>query len=112
MYMQMSRFRTGSKASLLGPSNSESYSGFSDAGTVNSTVVYASSSGRFLGAAPKGMPPTSTDNRVRTPLVGSAGKSSGWVIAGYSVDYALDWALVVVMGIVLAASEAGVPREG
>jgi hypothetical protein len=45
-------------------------------------------------------------------MVGSAGKSSGWVIAGYSVDYGLDWALVVVMGIVLAASEAGVPREG
>lgn len=56
--------------------------------------------------------PVSTNARVRTPLVAAGGKTAGWQVAGYSVDYALDWALVVVMVIVLAASEAGVPREG
>lgn len=34
------------------------------------------------------------------------------MVAGYSVDYALDWAVVFVLGVILAASEAGVPREG
>jgi hypothetical protein len=57
------------------------------------------------------MLPSASEQRVRTPLVKSS-SSGSWVIAGYSVDYALDWALVVVMGVVLAASEAGVPREG
>lgn len=113
----------GSKASLvsLQGNSSDSTPGFSSSGagppqSTDSTVPYASSSGRFLGAAPtnsssSAMLPTSTEPRTRMPLVG-AGKSSRWVVAGYSVDYALDWALVIVMGIVLAASEAGVPREG
>lgn len=52
----------------------------------------------------------------RTPLVVSTanggGKGSSWQIAGVSIDYALDWALVLVLTIVLAASEAGVPRQG
>jgi len=56
--------------------------------------------------------PVSTNARVRTPLVAAGGKTAGRDAAGHSVDYALDWALVVVMVIVLAASEAGVPREG
>jgi hypothetical protein len=57
------------------------------------------------------MLPSAAEQRVRTPLVKSSGSGS-WVIAGYSVDYALDWMLVVVTGVVLAASEAGIPREG
>lgn len=57
------------------------------------------------------MLPSAAEQRVRTPLVKSSGSGS-WVIAGYSVDYALDWMLVVVTGVVLAAAEAGIPREG
>lgn len=105
----------GSKASLasLGASSDSTRPAVSYAptpadananGSSSSTVVYYADS----------MLPTSTEPRIRTPQVGGAGssKASGWVVAGYSVDYALDWAVVLVLGVILAASEAGVPRQG
>lgn len=113
---------TGSKASLASLAaagegqGSYSQSGYSETGAAqgasSSTVIYATSTGRILGPGSSSMLPSASEPRMRTPFVTQGSKSSSWQIAGYSVDYALDWALVVVLGVVLAASEAGVPREG
>lgn len=81
-------------------------------GASSSTVIYTTSTGRVLGPEFTNMLPSSSEPRIRTPYVNQGSKSSSWQIAGHSVDYALDWALVVVVGVVLAASEAGIPREG
>jgi hypothetical protein len=42
---------------------------------------------------------------------GSGSRPPAWQIGGYSVDYALDWALVLVAVMVLAAIETSVPRN-